>query len=218
MAAPQICGRSIPFISGCPPDSAQLMLWNVAGTPDGVAMMTWGQARCCWTQQVFGGGIQSFFGSQLDGSGIIELAGLTSNMELYALNVPNFLLDPSQWTLISDVDTGLPVGIQVLIGYLPEDKFLAFPNPSCVAPADPIAEFSGLNENIGGSGVDSYVVVMTNARKARFGAVLSITVYANDGSGNYFIQTVPIVPDDPDNPTMYTVFGLTGLDWRIVLT
>lgn len=218
MAAPTLCGNSIPVLSGCPADSAQIMLFNVAGTPNGVAMMSWGQARCCWTQQVFGGGIQTFSGSQLDGSGSILLSGLTPKMEVFARNIPNFALDPSQWTLILDADTGAPVGIRILIGYENEDTFLAFPNPSCVAPAEPISEFSGLNENIGGSGVDSYVVVMTNARKARFGAVLSIQVYANDGSGNYYKQTVPIVPDDPDNPTMYTVYSLTDLDWRIVIT
>lgn len=123
-----VCGDSIPVLGTCPPDTAQILLY---GVPDGVrnmGLITVGKLKECFAQTFFGPGAIMITGSQLNGSGKYFNSDLVDDLLVFACNIPNYLIETSQWNYITDVG-GAVIGVQILIGYDPTDIFIIFPNP-----------------------------------------------------------------------------------------
>lgn len=121
------CGNDVPLVASCPADTEQVLFFNVAGQPTGMALRSWARVKCCAIQQIFGTGVITFTGADLDSEGRYYNSSLINNLLVFAENIPNFINRDSQWDYI--LDDGNVIGVEIKIGYLDDDIFIIFPNP-----------------------------------------------------------------------------------------
>lgn len=130
---PENCGQIdlLPVLTTCPADTEQVLFFNKNGDNSGMVLRSWATLKNCILCGIFGPGILEILGSQLDGSGIYLNSDLINNLKVFACNIPNFLEEGTQWNYVVNGD-GDVVGIQILIGYDPTDRFIIIPDPTCV--------------------------------------------------------------------------------------
>lgn len=128
MASCQTSLNGIPILTGCPPDEAYFLLFNVESSQSKMAFIPVSTYRECLIGQIFGTGALEITGSQLDSEGIYLNSDLIDNLLVFACNIPNFLEEGTQFNYVLNGDNQV-VGVQILIGYDPSDRFIIIPNP-----------------------------------------------------------------------------------------
>lgn len=196
------CQNEIPVIATCPPAGSKVLLFDVTGSVQykGMALMDLATFKCCMIFQMFGAGILTITGSQLV-LGIYQNTSLVGELLVFADNIQRFLKTPSEWIYVRN-GNGVVVGIEIFIGYLDDDEFQIFPNPSCTGtPAEAFPD--GINETVEFRNVAIGRIDWTSARRSKYGRSGSFEVFVDNGTGIYKITSIQGFPDDVDNPSYY---------------
>lgn len=125
------CGKIdlLPLVTTCPADTEQLLFFNTNGNATGMVLRSWATVKNCILCGIFGPGILEILGSQLDEEGRYFNSDLINDLKVFACNIPNFLEEEAQWDYIMSGSN--VIGIQILIGFDPTDRFIIIPDPGC---------------------------------------------------------------------------------------
>lgn len=124
------CSKPVNVLSTCPADSEQVLFFNVSGQETGMALRSWTTVKNCLIQSVFGVGIQTINGTQLDGENIYLNSDLINSLVVFYNGINRFLIYGTEWEYVLNSDNNV-VGIKILINatFGVDDIFLIFPNP-----------------------------------------------------------------------------------------
>ena len=219
MAQCKIDINGLPVLTSCPPDTAELLLFNVPNTPNGMALMTVAALKCCWMFQMFGAGIKTVTGAEFVNR-IYTNTSLVGDLLVYSWGIANPLILGTQWDYVRN-GNGKVIGIEILgtVGFLDDDRFTIFPNATCEGtPAETFTEGINTRHPLSGSiNEDFYDLEWTTALRTKYGTFGSFLVYQDDGTGTYRPTGILPVPNDPDNPTIFT-FSFNNVDSFIVIS
>lgn len=130
----------LPILGGCPSDTEYFIVTNAVGGA-GVGLYgrrSWLTIKNCLLAQLFGDGIETVYGDQLDVSNQYLNSDLINQLVVFYNGINRFLLHDnnnetyptSEWKYVkSGTDV---VGIQILIPttFTSADVFTIFPNPN----------------------------------------------------------------------------------------
>ena len=207
----QACGNTVPVTTTCVADDEQLLFFNVAGQPSGMALRRWVDVKCCLIRQMFGTGILTVLGSELI-DGIYYNQQLPQDFLLYGWGIPNLLIRGDQWDYITNSD-GRVEGFEVFIGYDDGDRFTVIPNPTCAGSSLPEGET--INESIEVTGENIYTLEWTSARRSKYGNIGSFLVFQSDGTQ---YNPTAIQPVFSGATPIEFIFDLGGIDSIIVIS
>lgn len=204
----------VNVITTCPPAGSQLLLFNVAGQANGMALIGVDTFKCCLTYELFGVGIITITGANLDVDNKYINTGLAQSLLVYGSGVPDFLQYGTEWTYVFN-SAGRVEGVEILLPFTDTDRFILFPNPSCTAlPAGEIPE--GINETLVLTGENTYVLDWNLTRRTKYGTMGHFEVWQKNPLDVY--EPTAIQPTFVgENPTEF-IFELFGVDSIIVIS
>lgn len=121
----------LPVLSGCPGPNEYFIVGNAVGGINangnhGVGTIGFGVRK--WSDLIrclFGNGINTITGDQLDGDRQYINPNLSDSLVVYYNGVSRYLVEGEEWGYVSN---GIIILIQTEFG--PNDFFIIFPNPS----------------------------------------------------------------------------------------
>jgi hypothetical protein len=132
--------NGLPILTGCPADTEYFLVMGATGGAGAglYALRSWLTLKNCILAQLFGDGIETINGSQLDGSNQYMNSDLIDQLLVFYNGVNRFLIHDdsdetypaSEWKYLkSGTDV---IGIQILIPavFTSADIFTIFPNPN----------------------------------------------------------------------------------------
>ena len=138
-----VCDQEIdglPILTGCPADTEYFLVMGATGGKGAglYALRSWLTLKNCLLTQLFGDGIETINGSQLNGSNQYLNSDLINQLVIFYNGLNRFLLHDnndetypaSEWAYVkSGTDV---VGVEILIPatFTSADIFTIFPNPN----------------------------------------------------------------------------------------
>lgn len=130
----------VPILTGCPADTEYFLVMGASGGlgAGGYGRRSWLDIKNCLLDQIFGPGILTINGTQLDGSNQYLNSDLIDQLLVFYNGINRFLLHDngnetyptSEWKYVKSGSS--VVGIQILIPatFGASDIFTIFPNPN----------------------------------------------------------------------------------------
>lgn len=128
MSGLKSCNTFVEVLNTCPADTEQILFFNAA-TETGMALREWGKVKSCLISSIFGVGVITITGDDLDADNIYLNSGLIDNLLIFYNGLGRYLND-GEWQYEVN-GGGSVVGIQILIDaqFTSADIFLIIPNP-----------------------------------------------------------------------------------------
>lgn len=125
----------LPLLTGCPGANEWYLVGNAVGGlgKDKYARRLVSDLINCINSGIFGIGILTITGAQLDSENTYYNSDLINDLVVFYNGMNRFLLYSTEWEYVLNVDNNV-IGVKILLDvtFTSEDVFLIFPNPQPV--------------------------------------------------------------------------------------